>query len=207
MRLHGRGQFALGHKLQPLVDGQRERRAGLRESVVCESMPRRFTSVSRRMLAGHAAQFLVEALLDARVALLFEIHRAQHVRRQRAVRIVALALALRGRSNPGAISGCAGCRPPRGVILRLIHRKPRCAVGGLLDLQVEFARGPGAAASPSRSRRHRRHPPSCGLTNTESRGQAHAPAAGPSRSKMVPRGARNLDHHFLAARALPAYSR
>ena len=41
--------------------------------------------------SGHAAQFVVQALLDAGVALLLEIHGAQNVRGQRALRIVPLA--------------------------------------------------------------------------------------------------------------------
>ena len=57
-------------------------------------MPRRLTSVSRRTAPGYAAQVGVQRFLDPGVAALFEIHAAQHMGRQRAVRIMALAFAL-----------------------------------------------------------------------------------------------------------------
>ena len=105
MRSHGGGDFALGHKLQALIDGQRERGAGLGGN---RGLRRDAAAVhvgQQADAAGGAAEFLVEPLLDAGVALLFEIDGAQHMCRERAVRIVTLAFDATGSPNRCAISG------------------------------------------------------------------------------------------------------
>ena len=113
MAAHGGGDFALGDKLQALVDGERERGAGLGGN---RGLRRDAAAVhvgEQADAAGSAAEFLVETLLDAGVALLFEIDRAQHVSGERAVRVVTLAFV--GEADPvdARFQVAAGCRTLR----------------------------------------------------------------------------------------------
>ena len=134
---HGGGDFALGDKLQALVDRERERGAGfggdggLRRDAAAVHVGEQADA------AGRAAEFLVETLLDAGVALLFEIDRAQHVRGQRAVRIVTLALV--GEADPiDARFQVEQVVVLFGTELAFDNQVAAVRVGGLLDLQIEF---------------------------------------------------------------------
>ena len=134
---HRRGNFALRHELQALVERQRERGAGLGGN---RSLRRDAAAVhvgEQAYAAGRAAKFLVQALLDAGVALLLEIHRSQHVSGKRAVRIMALAFV--GEADPVD----ARFQVQQIVILfrtelPLDDQIAAVRVGGLFDLHIEF---------------------------------------------------------------------
>ena len=87
-------QLALGDELNPLVDAEDDRQAGPRLGSQGGFDAAALDVGQQPHLAGLAAKVLVERLLDAGVALLFEIDRAEHVRGQAALGIVALAFPL-----------------------------------------------------------------------------------------------------------------
>ena len=193
VRSHGGSDFALGHKLQPLIDGQRERGAGLGGN---RSLRRDAAAVNvgqQAGAAGRAAEFLVEPLLDTGIALLFEIDGAQNVCRERAVRIVTLAF--NGQAHPID----ARFQVEQVVVLfgsefALDGEEAAVRIGGLFDLQVEV----GAVHVQKVAEKIGRHADVHlhGIDEDGARRQAHGqrpPVA------VEDRAARRgyIDHHFL----------
>jgi hypothetical protein len=88
------GEFALRHELQPLVDGQRQRRARLRLRFHQRIDAPPFDVGQHPLFARRSFEVRFQNLFDAGVAFFREVHAAQDVRGQRPVGIMPFAAAI-----------------------------------------------------------------------------------------------------------------
>jgi hypothetical protein len=91
---HGHGDLPLGDELQPLVESECDWQAGMRFGIELGVDAAPIHVGEEPGVTGPAAQVRIQRLLDPGVALLLKIDRPEHLRRQRAIRIMPLALAL-----------------------------------------------------------------------------------------------------------------